>query len=291
MANNTPADNITVATMTVKGITRYSGEPYNGVVNANVIFKPYSALGDIWVDSLQVPVVIQSVEGIIQNGVLKDKTGNTGVKLYASTPEGDSNIAHNQWTAIFLDVTVDGIPALMNEIVFDAKSNEYVDLVDYVPVPLKNDAGLIRGPRGTIIDSFTIEGSELIVWERAKDGSLVKIDSVDISHFATESARIASEEALANLEQTLINHKESSSREAGRARDEADRATQQANESGESANKSEESAGKSDQSAKKSREYSENSAKSEDASRAYSVVAVAAADRAMEAMRRTSPEN
>lgn len=246
MADNTPSQNITVAKMTVKGITRYTGATYDGNVNAKVIFKPYAALGDIWVDRQQIPIVIQSVEGVIENGVLKDTSGNIGVKLYASTPEGDVNIDKNQWTAIFLNVTVDGKPALMNEILFDAKSNDYAYLEEYIPVPGIDNNGIARGPRGTVIDSFTVEGSELVIWELLKDGSRSKIDSVDLSEFSKKSAEIGATQAVALVLEELITYQTNAKQaeqtakqqatiatskavlatnEANRARTEADRAT------------------------------------------------------------------
>lgn len=126
------------------------GNSASGEVDGRVIFTPLIPYGDSWIVNdptdgvYSVPAI--NVHAHIDHGTLRYE-GEDGVNLFAGG--SGSNPETVQWTAVYEDIFVEGIPTYIKPFSFDVTPGGTVDLSTVTPISNPEvPEGHIQGPPG-----------------------------------------------------------------------------------------------------------------------------------------------
>jgi hypothetical protein len=171
----------------------------------SVLFEPVINKGD----SIQVQTrgrletyALAPIECPINDGIISHR-GQDGVKLPAGGEATNPSLI--RWKATFSRMQAGGKSFTLAPVIFDAVPGGEIDLTMVAPVA-GTPEGIVRGPRGTSLESIIVDGSELVFTAVDDGGSfeLVRIPLDDVVRAeADAAAAVAAAAAVDGVEAVL----------------------------------------------------------------------------------------
>ena len=188
----------------------------------SVLFEPVIKKGD----SIQVQTrggsetyVLAPIECPINDGIISHR-GQDGVKL-AAGGEG-CNPPIIRWKATFSRMQAGGQSFSLAPVIFDAVPGGEIDLTMVAPVAGAPE-GVVRGPRGTSLESIIVDGSEL-VFTAVDDAGSFEIARIPLDDMVRAEADAAAAAAVDGVETVLAATVDAANAARDDAKDHADRA-------------------------------------------------------------------
>ena len=164
----------------------------------SVLFEPVIKKGD----SIQVQTrggsetyALAPIECPINDGIISHR-GQDGVKLPAGGEAANPSLI--RWKATFSRMQAGGKSFTLAPVIFDAVPGGEIDLTMVAPVAGVPE-GVVRGPRGTSLESIIVDGSELVFTAVDDAGSfeIARIPLDDVVRAEAEAAADGVRDALA----------------------------------------------------------------------------------------------
>ena len=164
----------------------------------SVLFEPVIKKGD----SIQVQTrggsetyALAPIECPINDGIISHR-GQDGVKLPAGGEAANPSLI--RWKATFSRMQAGGQSFTLAPVIFDAVPGGEIDLTMVAPVAGAPE-GVVRGPRGTSLESIIVDGSELVFTAVDDAGSfeIARIPLDDMVRAEAEAAADGVRDALA----------------------------------------------------------------------------------------------
>ena len=164
----------------------------------SVLFEPVIKKGD----SIQVQTrggsetyALAPIECPINDGIISHR-GQDGVKLPAGGEAANPSLI--RWKATFSRMQAGGKSFTLAPVIFDAVPGGEIDLTMVAPVAGAPE-GVVRGPRGTSLESIIVDGSELVFTAVDDAGSfeIARIPLDDMVRAEAEAAADGVRDALA----------------------------------------------------------------------------------------------
>ena len=155
----------------------------------SVLFEPVIKKGD----SIQVQTrggsetyALAPIECPINDGIISHR-GQDGVKLPAGGEAANPSLI--RWKATFSRMQAGGKSFTLAPVIFDAVPGGEIDLTMVAPVAGAPE-GVVRGPRGTSLESIIVDGSELVFTAVDDAGSfeIARIPLDDVVRAEVEAA-------------------------------------------------------------------------------------------------------
>ena len=166
-----------------------------------VTFEPVMKKGD----AVQVQVrggsetyVLAPIECPINDGIISHR-GQEGVKLPAGGEAANPSLV--RWKATFSRMQAGGKSFTLAPVVFDAVPSGEIDLTMVAPVAGAPE-GVVRGPRGTSLESIDVEGSEL-VFTAVDDAGSFEIARIPLDEMVRAEADAAASAAVDGVGELL----------------------------------------------------------------------------------------
>ena len=166
-----------------------------------VTFEPVMKKGD----AVQVQVrggsetyVLAPIECPINDGIISHR-GQEGVKLPAGGEAANPSLI--RWKATFSHMQAGGKSFTLAPVIFDAVPSGEIDLTMVAPVAGAPE-GVVRGPRGTSLESIDVEGSEL-VFTAVDDSGSFEIARIPLDDVVRAEADAAAAAAVDGVETVL----------------------------------------------------------------------------------------
>ena len=188
----------------------------------SVLFEPVIRKGD----SIQVQTrdgsetyVLAPIECPINDGIISHR-GQDGVKLPAGGEAANPSII--RWKATFSRMQAGGKSFSLAPVVFDAVPGGEIDLTMVAPVAGAPE-GVVRGPRGTSLESIIVDGSEL-VFTAVDDAGSFEIARIPLDDMVRAEADAAAAAAVDGVETVLAATVDAANAARDDAKGHADRA-------------------------------------------------------------------
>ena len=187
-----------------------------------VTFEPVMKKGD----AVQVQVrggsetyVLAPIECPINDGIISHR-GQEGVKLPAGGEAANPSLV--RWKATFSRMQAGGKPFTLAPVIFDAVPGGEIDLTMVAPVAGAPE-GVVRGPRGTSLESIIVDGSEL-VFTAVDDAGSFEIARIPLDEMVRAEAEAAAAAAVDGVETVLAATVDAANAARDDAKGHADRA-------------------------------------------------------------------
>ena len=157
----------------------------------SVLFEPVIKKGD----SIQVQTragsetyALAPIECPINDGIISHR-GQDGVKLPAGGEAANPSLI--RWKATFSRMQAGGKSFTLAPVIFDAVPGGEIDLTMVAPVAGAPE-GIVRGPRGTSLESIIVDGSEL-VFTAVDDAGSFEIARIPLDEMVRAEAEAAAD--------------------------------------------------------------------------------------------------
>ena len=157
----------------------------------SVLFEPVIKKGD----SIQVQTrggsetyALAPIECPINDGIISHR-GQDGVKLPAGGEAANPSLI--RWKATFSRMQAGGKSFTLAPVIFDAVPGGEIDLTMVAPVAGAPE-GVVRGPRGTSLESIIVDGSEL-VFTAVDDAGSFEIARIPLDEMVRAEAEAAAD--------------------------------------------------------------------------------------------------
>ena len=157
----------------------------------SVLFEPVIKKGD----SIQVQTrggsetyALAPIECPINDGIISHR-GQDGVKLPAGGEAANPSLI--RWKATFSRMQAGGKAFTLAPVIFDAVPGGEIDLTMVAPVAGAPE-GVVRGPRGTSLESIIVDGSEL-VFTAVDDAGSFEIARIPLDEMVRAEAEAAAD--------------------------------------------------------------------------------------------------
>ena len=167
----------------------------------SVLFEPVIRKGD----SIQVQTrdgsetyALAPIECPINDGIISHR-GQDGVKLPAGGEAANPPLI--RWKATFSRMQAGGKSFTLAPVIFDAVPGGEIDLTMVAPVAGAPE-GVVRGPRGTSLESIIVDGSEL-VFTAVDDAGSFEIARIPLDDMVRAEADAAAAAAVDGVETVL----------------------------------------------------------------------------------------
>ena len=157
----------------------------------SVLFEPVIKKGD----SIQVQTrdgsetyALATIECPINDGIISHR-GQDGVKLPAGGEAANPSLI--RWKATFSRMQAGGKSFTLAPVIFDAVPGGEIDLTMVAPVAGAPE-GVVRGPRGTSLESIIVDGSEL-VFTAVDDAGSFEIARIPLDEMVRAEAEAAAD--------------------------------------------------------------------------------------------------
>lgn len=157
----------------------------------SVLFEPVIKKGD----SIQVQTrggsetyALAPIECPINDGIISHR-GQDGVKLPAGGKAANPSLI--RWKATFSRMQAGGKSFTLAPVIFDAVPGGEIDLTMVAPVAGAPE-GVVRGPRGTSLESILVDGSEL-VFTAVDDAGSFEIARIPLDEMVRAEAEAAAD--------------------------------------------------------------------------------------------------
>ena len=157
----------------------------------SVLFEPVIKKGD----SIQVQTrggsetyALAPIECPINDGIISHR-GQDGVKLPAGGEAANPSLI--RWKATFSRMQAGGRSFSLAPVIFDAVPGGEIDLTMVAPVAGAPE-GVVRGPRGTSLESIIVDGSEL-VFTAVDDAGSFEIARIPLDEMVRAEAEAAAD--------------------------------------------------------------------------------------------------
>ena len=188
----------------------------------SVLFEPVIKKGD----SIQVQTrdgsetyALAPIECPINDGIISHR-GQDGVKLPAGGEAANPSLI--RWKATFSRMQAGGKSFRLAPVIFDAVPGGEIDLTMVAPVAGAPE-GVVRGPRGTSLESIIVDGSEL-VFTAVDDGGSFEIARIPLDDMVRAEADAAAAAAVDGVETVLAATVDAANAARDDAKGHADRA-------------------------------------------------------------------
>ena len=188
----------------------------------SVLFEPVIRKGD----SIQVQTrggsetyVLAPIECPINDGIISHR-GQDGVKLPAGGEAANPSLI--RWKATFSRMQAGGQSFTLAPVIFDAVPGGEIDLTMVAPVAGAPE-GVVRGPRGTSLESIIVDGSEL-VFTAVDDAGSFEIARIPLDDMVRAEADAAAAAAVDGVETVLAATVDAANAARDDAKGHADRA-------------------------------------------------------------------
>lgn len=188
----------------------------------SVLFEPVIKKGD----SIQVQTrggsetyALAPIECPINDGIISHR-GQDGVKLPAGGEAANPSLI--RWKATFSRMQAGGKSFTLAPVIFDAVPGGEIDLTMVAPVAGAPE-GVVRGPRGTSLESIIVDGSEL-VFTAVDDAGSFEIARIPLDDMVRAEADAAAAAAVDNVGAALAATVDAANAARDDAKGHADRA-------------------------------------------------------------------
>ena len=188
----------------------------------SVLFEPVIKKGD----SIQVQTrggsetyALAPIECPINDGIISHR-GQDGVKLPAGGEAANPSLI--RWKATFSRMQAGGKSFTLAPVIFDAVPGGEIDLTMVAPVAGAPE-GVVRGPRGTSLESIIVDGSEL-VFTAVDDAGSFEIARIPLDDMVRAEADAAAAAAVDGVETVLAATVDAANAARDDAKGHADRA-------------------------------------------------------------------
>ena len=188
----------------------------------SVLFEPVIKKGD----SIQVQTrdgsetyALAPIECPINDGIISHR-GQDGVKLPAGGEAANPSLI--RWKATFSRMQAGGKSFTLAPVIFDAIPGGEIDLTMVAPVAGAPE-GVVRGPRGTSLESIIVDGSEL-VFTAVDDAGSFEIARIPLDEMVRAEADAAAAAAVDGVETVLAATVDAANAARDDAKGHADRA-------------------------------------------------------------------
>ena len=188
----------------------------------SVLFEPVIRKGD----SIQVQTrggsetyALAPIECPINDGIISHR-GQDGVKLPAGGEAANPPLI--RWKATFSRMQAGGKSFTLAPVIFDAVPGGEIDLTMVAPVAGAPE-GVVRGPRGTSLESIIVDGSEL-VFTAVDDAGSFEIARIPLDDMVRAEADAAASAAVDGVETVLAATVDAANAARDDAKGHADRA-------------------------------------------------------------------
>ena len=188
----------------------------------SVLFEPVIKKGD----SIQVQTrggsetyALAPIECPINDGIISHR-GQDGVKLPAGGEAANPSLI--RWKATFSRMQAGGKSFTLAPVIFDAVPGGEIDLTMVAPVAGAPE-GVVRGPRGTSLESIIVDGSEL-VFTAVDDAGSFEIARIPLDDMVRAEADAAAAAAVDGVEAVLAATVDAANAARDDAKGHADRA-------------------------------------------------------------------
>ena len=188
----------------------------------SVLFEPVIRKGD----SIQVQTrdgsetyALAPIECPINDGIISHR-GQDGVKLPAGGEAANPPLI--RWKATFSRMQAGGKSFTLAPVIFDAVPGGEIDLTMVAPVAGAPE-GVVRGPRGTSLESIIVDGSEL-VFTAVDDAGSFEIARIPLDDVVRAEADAAAAAAVDGVETVLAATVDAANAARDDAKGHADRA-------------------------------------------------------------------
>lgn len=181
--------------------SEYDSDRYPDVsdISGQVIFTPNIANGKAYQlfdsDGKTYTVPVSRIQAKIINGVITHED-ETGVYLFAAGP--GSNPDKITYSVEYRNLRSGDLSFSLSPLKFEAIPGGEVDLTMATPVVGATPSGIVRGPRGTSLETIVVDGSELVFTavDDAHSFEMVRIPLEDVVRAEADAAANGVRDAL-----------------------------------------------------------------------------------------------